>query len=243
MKKFKTDLHIHSVLSPCADLDMSPGRIIREALTQKLDIIAVTDHNSTRHCELSIELGKKHGLMVLPGCEINTREEIHCLAFFENLNDTQLFQEYLDNSLIKIPNNEDVLGYQLVVDEEENILYREENSLFSSLNRNINEVSEKVRELNGIFVPAHINKPSNSILSQLGFIPHDLQFDALEIRPEFPIKPEDISGYTNRVIYSSDAHFPENIAARCCFLEMNELSFNVIIMALNNKSGRKIHLP
>jgi len=52
MKTYRADLHIHSVLSPCGDLDMSPVNIVEEASRKGLDIIGITDHNTTRHTGL-----------------------------------------------------------------------------------------------------------------------------------------------------------------------------------------------
>ncbi|MDO9040600.1 MAG: PHP domain-containing protein, partial [Bacteroidota bacterium] len=84
MKSFRTDLHIHTVLSPCGDLEMSPARIVSLAKKRGLDIIGITDHNSTKQCELVRELGKRLGLKVIRGCEMTSREEVHCLGFFED---------------------------------------------------------------------------------------------------------------------------------------------------------------
>ena len=94
MNFYKGDLHIHSVLSPCGDLNMSPVNIIDEALKKGLHLIAITDHNSTRHCELSISLGEEKGLFVIPGCEITSKEEVHCLVFLEDLEIYILLHEF-----------------------------------------------------------------------------------------------------------------------------------------------------
>jgi predicted metal-dependent phosphoesterase TrpH len=100
MNVYKADLHIHTVLSPCGDLEMSPSNIIRQAKEQKLDIIGITDHNSTRHCKLTAELGERQGIFVLTGVEITTREEVHCLAFFEKPESIDIFRNTWNNRFL-----------------------------------------------------------------------------------------------------------------------------------------------
>ena len=41
----RADLHIHTVLSPCAEVEMIPPLIVERALAEHLDLIAITDHN------------------------------------------------------------------------------------------------------------------------------------------------------------------------------------------------------
>ena len=122
LNKYKADLHVHSILSPCGDIDMSPVRIIKEAKKRNIDILGISDHNSTLHCRLMMELGKEEGIFVLPGVEVNTREEIHCLAFFENIALVDEFQNYLEEHLPHILNVKSMFGEQLLVDKDENIL-------------------------------------------------------------------------------------------------------------------------
>mgnify|MGYP001008452009 FL=1 len=83
MQSFRADLHIHTVLSPCAELEMTPGNIVRQALHSGIQIIGITDHNSTRNALLTKKLAEKAGIFVLTGAEVNTREEVHCLVFFD----------------------------------------------------------------------------------------------------------------------------------------------------------------
>ena len=99
MNTYRADLHIHTVLSPCGDLDISPTRIIEKAREKGLDIIGITDHNSTRHCSLIRELAQPAGIFVLMGAEVTTREEVHCLSFFENDDQLSEFQAYLEQHL------------------------------------------------------------------------------------------------------------------------------------------------
>jgi PHP family Zn ribbon phosphoesterase len=128
-----------------------------------------------------VEIGKKYGITVLPGTEVNTREEIHCLALFEDLLQAEVFQQYLEARMMRIPNRPGFFGPQYLVDEAENIVDEEENLLLAALDSSIEEVEAEVHRLGGLFIPAHINRMQNGIYSQLGFLPGGLQADALEI--------------------------------------------------------------
>jgi 3',5'-nucleoside bisphosphate phosphatase len=221
---------------------MSPTKIIEAALRKKIDILGISDHNSTHHCRLMTELGNRAGILVLPGVEVNTKEEIHCLAFFENADITDEFQKFLDDKLPFVQNDKKLFGDQLVVDKDENIRFEVESLLTTALNATIYEVSEKVHSLGGVFIPAHIDRPFTSILSQLGFIPEDLQFEALEVSTLNPVSsylkryPE-LSKYT--VISNSDAHVLENIGRTTSLFKLNECTYQEFVMALRQENHRK----
>ncbi|HZL09433.1 MAG TPA: PHP domain-containing protein [Prolixibacteraceae bacterium] len=245
MREFRTDLHIHTVLSPCGDLEMSPSRIVSLACSRGLDIIGITDHNSTKHGELVWKLARNTGLTVIPGCEMTTREEVHCLGLFEDLDVLKVFQSYLDQHLTVIPNDPVLFGYQLVVDEDENILEKLDNYLGASLDVSIEEVEQKVHELSGIFIPAHIDRPRNSLFSQLGFIPPELEIDALQIskladenaiREKFNINTE------ITLVKFSDSHYPEDLGKTFTVFEMEKPTFIEIRKALLGQEGRKTRI-
>lgn len=231
----KADLHIHTLLSPCGDLEMSPRNIIETAEKKGLSIIGITDHNSTRQAPLIQEYGKKAGITVLTGVEINTKEEVHCLGFFPTLERLKDFQDYLDQHLPDIQNDPDKLGYQVVVDENEMIVYEENRVLISALDQDIESVEKRVHELDGIFIPAHINKNFASILSQLGFIPPGLNCDALEVSPHItPAAFVQQNTYLNdyAFIQSSDAHYIDDIGKVYTELHINDTSFESIRKAI-----------
>ncbi|MGM0612598.1 MAG: PHP-associated domain-containing protein [Bacteroidota bacterium] len=244
MNRYRADLHIHTVLSPCGDLSMSPHNILEHAARKSIDIIGIADHNSTLQSQIIADLSGSYGITVLCGAEVTSMEEAHCLCFFPENKLTE-FQSYLDKHLIKYPNDPDKLGYQVVVDAEEQILQQLDYSLFTSLDQSVDQISKKVHELDGIFIPAHINKSRFSLLSQLGFIPDDLNEDALEISfhttkekviNEYPILQD------KTFIQSSDAHYPEDIGKIHTLFKMNSRSFDEIKQALHNKNGRNIYI-
>jgi 3',5'-nucleoside bisphosphate phosphatase len=181
MNWYRADLHIHTVLSPCGGLDMSPVNIVKQAVEKKLDMIAITDHNSTKHCRITRQIAGQYGITVIGGAEVNTKEEIHCLAFFEDNHQADLFQQYIDRNLMIIPNDPAIFGHQYLVDEEENVLGEEDRLLVAALKTGIEEVMEEVHRLDGLAVPAHINRSHCGIYSQLGFLPAGLPADALEL--------------------------------------------------------------
>jgi len=245
MELFKADLHTHTVLSPCGDLEMSPRNIVARASDKGLHILGITDHNSTRQCQVLQEAAKPYNLLVLTGAEVTSKEEAHCLAFFETHEQLAEFQLYLDEHLPNIPNDPDKFGYQVVVNLEDDILYQEERLLISAIDQNVNQISQKVRELNGLFIPAHVNRGRNSLIGQLGFVPFDLSFDALELSKhityeQFIKKQSYLEG--NTFIQSSDAHFIEDIGTAYTHFYMEEASFEEIRLALHNKQGRKVAL-
>jgi PHP family Zn ribbon phosphoesterase len=243
MQWYKADMHIHTVLSPCGGLDMSPVNIIRQAVMKKLDIIAITDHNSTKHCQSAQEIGKKNGILVLAGAEINSKEEIHCLAFFEDTLKTKLFQRFIDENLEVIPNKPEVFGNQYLVDENEDILEEEKRLLVVALKKGIDEISEKVKALGGIFIPAHVNRKNNGIYSQLGFLPGYLKFDALEIAhfhgfENFLEDHPETAGYC--LVTNSDAHSLGQIGTVTTDFYLETPSFHEIRQALRHENNRKV---
>ena len=222
---------------------MSPTNIIRIAKSKQLDLIGITDHNTTRQCAVVRELGEREGIYVLCGVEVTTKEEAHCLAFFETTESLETFQIYLDAHLPQVKNNPDLFGYQVAVDAEDNIVFEEERSLLSAIDQSIEKIEQKIHSLNGIFIPAHINKSKNSIISQLGFIPDDLIIDALELSKHIS-KEEFISKnkyLKNKVfIRNSDAHLTELIGESTTLFVMEALNFEEIKKALHNIDNRSV---
>ena len=236
---YKADLHIHTVLSPCGDLDMSPSMIIDQALIKELDIIGICDHNSTKNAIVAKEIGDKNNIFVMMGTEVTSKEEVHCLCFMPNEEKLLEFQEYLDLHLNQKKNKPKFFGNQFVVDCRENILGEEELLLIQSINQDIYQISEKVKSLDGIFIPAHVDSHRNSLGSQLSFIPDDLKFDALEI-----VYKQHMADHLEKykipentfIISSSDAHYLGDIGKRYTELDLEELNFANIKAALETFS-------
>jgi len=243
MNWFKADLHIHSVLSPCGDLEMSPDAIVGKALEQKMDIIAITDHNSTRQAKVVRDIAAPLGLKVFCGAEITTKEEAHCLAIFDDDDAIDQIQEYLDAHLPDIKNDVQKFGYQVAVDANNDIVFEEERLLISAINQSVEQVAEKVHQLGGIFIPAHVDKFKFSIIQQLGFLPPDLPVDAIELsfresKENYVSKNPYLKNYP--FIQNSDAHLLEQIGTTYTCFFMKHRSLDEIKMALQHKEGRFI---
>ncbi len=243
MNIYSADLHIHTVLSPCGDLEMSPVKIVERAVRKGLDIIAITDHNHTGHARLTRELGERRGLWVVYGAEVTTREEVHCLAFFDTDDQLDRFQEYLDRYRPVMPNDVQLFGHQVIVDAEEQIITELKRSLYPAMNKGIDDLAEYVHAIGGLFVPAHVDRKMNGIYAQLGFLPAGLNIDAVEIfrqtgrKDAVRMYPE-LEPY--QLLKSSDAHFIEDIGRCTSRLLMEQRSFAELGMALRGLEGRGI---
>lgn len=243
LQRYKADLHIHTVLSPCGDLEMSPINIVLKAKERGLDIIAIADHNSTLQVAVTQEVGRQYGLVVLAAVEVTIKEEAHVLAFFNDDSQLAVFQQFLNNHLPKIANDEDRFGYQLIVNAAEEIVGEEPYLLINALDVDIDELYDVVHGIGGLFVPAHVNKPSTSLMSQLGFVPPDLRADALElsrhITKEAFIRK---NAYLKRFAFlkSSDAHQIDAVGETYSVLHMYAPSFDEFAKTLRGEEGRYI---
>lgn len=240
MKTFRLDLHIHTALSPCASLAMSPTAIVDAAVARGLSAIAITDHNSTLNCAPCIRLGEQIGLKVFPGAEVNSREEVHCLAIFDNLGPTEKFQHYLDDNIVRIPNQPDIMGDQPITDENETILDEVPWYLGAALRTGIADIIGEIHSLGGLAIPSHIYRRQSGLLSQLGFFPSGLAADALEV---CSTRETDIARQIGLpLIVSSDSHTPGQIGHRYIELKAPRLQFDEIRKALLQHEGRNIKL-
>lgn len=233
----KADLHIHTFLSPCGDIGMTPLNIVRKAREKALDLIAVTDHNSTLQGPEVFRLGQREGVAVIYGAEITTREEVHCLAYVGTETQRVKLQTYLEQHLPKIPNDPEIFGYQLWVDEQEKVLGEAPYLLISALDQTIDQVETFVHAIGGLFVPAHIERPRNSLLSQLGFVPPGLRTDALELsrrtRPaDFLLLHPELKKY--KIIQSSDTHYIDDLGAIFTLFEMEKPGFEGLETSLKS---------
>lgn len=235
--KFAVDFHIHSALSPCGDEDMTPNNIVSMALLKELDIIAVTDHNSCRNLPAVMEVGRRDGLMIIPGMEVQTKEEVHIICLFKKIEAAMKFAEIVNNSLPDIKNNEEVFGQQLILNAEDEIIGKEDKLLLSSTILSVNDVFVLVRGLGGICIPAHVDRPGFSIITNLGFIPPALKVKTIEISkkstPEEAFRKFPFLSKFNHII-SSDAHYLQDISEREFFIELDCLSVSELFNKLDN---------
>ena len=181
--KIRADLHVHTVLSPCAEVEMIPPLIVERALDAGLDLIAITDHNASANAAAVIDAARGTGLRVLPGIELQTREEVHLLCLFDTLPQLVIWQRQVDDALPSLLNRAETLGEQFVVDAAGDFVRRETRLLLVSANMVLENAVARVNALGGIASPAHIDRPANGLIALLGFVPPRLSVAALEISP------------------------------------------------------------
>ena len=233
----KYDFHIHSACSPCAVEDMTPNNIVNMALLNELDAIAITDHNTCENTQVIMELGRKNSLLVLPAMEVETREEIHVLCFFMQIEDVYNMQKMVYGSLPELNNKEKIFGEQLIFDKEDEQIGKIDKLLAFATSLSLDEVIYYAHQFNGVVVPAHIDRPSYSILSNLGMIPPDLNVSTLGVS-RFANYEQYCKQYNQYLILqSSDAHELGHIGICQRELEVEEKSIDCILHKLKN--GKK----
>ncbi|HOW44594.1 MAG TPA: PHP-associated domain-containing protein [Candidatus Aminicenantes bacterium] len=208
------DLHIHSALSPCAALEMSPAAIVSRAREAGLDLIAVTDHNSVENGFFAAEAGARAGMRVLFGMEAQTREDVHVLCYFEQRLQAERFHGRVYPLLPDMANNPDYFGDQVVVDAEDNIVRHEGKLLLNALDISVPELVELVREHGGLAVPAHVEASPYGLLVNLGMVPPELGGMPLEISADCPREQalrEFPALARHPLLRNSDAHFLRDI--------------------------------
>jgi predicted metal-dependent phosphoesterase TrpH len=240
LRPFKADLHIHTCLSPCTELDMSPQEILTSAKKKGIDIIGICDHNSTENSLAVMKAARKMHINVIPGLEVTSQEEVHILALFDTVETALKLQEYVYENLPG-ENDEEVFGRQVVLNENEEVEGFNNRLLIGATTIPLEEVIRLIHSLSGLAIAAHIDREAFSIIGQLGFIPKNLALDALEISPRITFE-EAIKTYTYDypITCSSDAHYPDDIGKGYTSFLLEEGSLNEIRKALKNEDGRKL---
>ena len=230
------DLHIHSCLSPCGDEDMTPNNIVNMALLKGLDLIALTDHNSCKNCPAVLEVAKDTPLTVLPGMELTTAEEIHLVFLFPQLEQAMAFDQYVYERLLPVKNKPAVFGRQLLLDAGDNLVGEEPLLLINATSISVDEAPALAARFGGLVWPAHIDRPSNSILSALGFIPPELGFTAVEVAnpAAFFAQHNPLGGQKYHLLTCSDAHRLGDIAEAEHTLPLKAPTFEALAAYLKN---------
>jgi len=240
LKAFAADLHIHTCLSPCADLEMTPLKIVQLALSRELNMIAITDHNSAENVAAAKKAAEGTGLIILSGMEITSLEEVHLLALFEDLDIALQLQSVIYLHLPSEENDERLYGHQIVVNEFNEIIGFNKRLLISATSLPVYNIFKLIKSLNGICIASHIDRNSFSVLSQLAFIPEDLAFDALEISPNLS-RQEAVALYEGLKKFPwvsfSDAHCLKDVGRRRTIFTVRNLSFQGLQQTFQETSG------
>ncbi len=238
MKTLTYDLHLHSCLSPCGDNDMTPANIAGMTKVIGLDLIALTDHNSCKNCPAIAVAAREYGLLFLPGMELTTSEEVHVLCYFASLDAAMDFDRYVSNHLPDLPNKPLLFGDQLIYNEQDQISGSEDRLLISATDIPFDSVYDLVNQYDGIMVPAHINKPTTSLLGNLGFIPKNSKFTCAEVKREtdWTELQQKYPYLTNcNHLCSSDAHDLNTIHEPIYTISCPDTSRTTILAAIQKK--------
>lgn len=235
-------MHIHSCLSPCADLMMVPQEILKKAAEKDIKMLAICDHNSCENAASFMAAGKEQKIAVLPGMEVCTREEAHILALFGDLASALELQKIVYENLEGI-NDEKTFGIQVIVNKEGEPLGINERLLIGSTNLPVEEVVDTIHSLGGLAIASHINREAFSIVGQLGFIPDSMKLDAVELskhigKEEYPKWKEEYKDFP--IVRFSDAHFPDEIGEAVTTFQTEESDFEELKRALRQEGGRAI---
>jgi len=243
LRRYKADLHVHTCLSPCSGLDMSPREIVNAALQNGIDLIGVCDHNSAENVLAVKRAGERNGLTVIGGMEVASSEEAHILVFFDDDDDLLGFQRYIYQHLDGI-NDAHAFGQQVIADDEDGVTGFCDRLLIGATSLSAESIVAAARAAKGesLIIAAHVDRESFSIIGQLGFIPSSLDLDAVEVsahttpaeaRKRFP----DCERYP--VITGSDAHGPADIGRRYTCFTIEAGNVAEIKKALQGRDGRK----
>ncbi|MEN6621717.1 MAG: PHP domain-containing protein [Smithella sp.] len=242
LKTFNCDFHIHTCLSPCADLDMHPQALVEKILESGLDLIAICDHNSSENASFVMNAARGKNLKILPGMEVTTAEEVHILAIFDSLDNLARLQDIVYQHLAG-ENDEDRFGIQAIVNEIGEVEGLNNKLLIGATNLSLDTLIDTIHEYDGLAIAAHIDRESFSVLSQLGFIDENIKFDALEVTPltgieKARIKYTELSNFS--FITSSDAHFLKDIGTAMTKIILQEVTVAELKMAFAGQNGRHV---
>lgn len=229
------DFHLHSCLSPCAEDDMTPANILGMASLIGLNAVALTDHNSCKNCEAFLAAAKQFHLLAIPGMELCTSEEVHVLCYFQTLQDAMGFDSYVTSQSADFQNVPSLFGNQLLYNAKDKLIGTEERLLIERTSISFLEAEEQVKKFHGICGPAHLDRTSNSLISNLGFIPSESHFSFAEITDEKKLTAlKAVNPYLNHceILVNSDAHSLEKINEPIHTLSLLDVSISSIFQKL-----------
>lgn len=245
LKWFKVDLHVHTVLSPCGDLLMGPKNIVERAIKIGLDALAITDHNASDNVLGVMKAANRSGLVIIPGIEVAAQEEAHLICLFSELEQLLDFQNLVNKHFPPMENDPEFFGHQYIVNENNEVIGENNRVLIFATTLKAKYIIEAVTQRGGICFPAHIDRTAYSLLNQLGFIPKDLSFPAMEISWNVSVskvleKFPEVAEYP--LIRASDAHDVDQLGRGITQFYLEKLTLKEIVMALHNQNGRRMYI-
>ncbi|NLT95612.1 MAG: PHP domain-containing protein [Clostridia bacterium] len=235
------DLHIHSALSPCASLEMTPPEVFKRAREVGLQALVIADHNSAENQKAFIECAKEMNFLYLPGMEVQSKEDVHILCIFNTLEQVLSLQELVYSQLPELENNKELFGQQAIVDSRGEIIGELERMLLTATNISVDDIVGAVKQLGGLALPAHIDRPSFSLWFHLGFIPEYLGFIGVEMSPRLPRNQEQmrfIKEHNLGIVVSSDAHWLNQLLGPQTWACVEDFTVEELSLAIQGKEGR-----
>jgi len=222
---------------------LSPTFILKLALEKGLNLISITDHNAIQHSLLACQISQKEDIKVIPGAELTSREEVHLLAYFTDISSLIELGAFIDRLLPNIENKPKFFGYQVIYDDTGEIIDLDNRLRQSAMNISLDQLITEIHRLNGMAIPAHIDKNKFSLISQLGFLDQNAAFDAVEVSKYKWNKDKYHLGDTLLgfpVICGSDSHHPDDIGLFYVETEHDELiSYSSLNQYLQEKRDKK----
>jgi len=255
LTRYQADLHIHTLLSPCAEIEMIPSLIVAAAGLAGLDIIGIADHNSCDNAGAVIEASAGSGIRVLPGLEVQSLEGVHLLCLFDTMDQARAMQETIYASLPSpspggegrgegayAPRYRKIFEQQLIVDGNDEFVSYCERLIGFPTSLEIEEIYGRVDELGGILIPSHIDRHETGICGVLGMLPETPIFEAVEISPNLT-SDQARSVYAlgrKPILHSSDAHWLSAIGEHRTALHLEHRTVAEIRMACRGEGGRMV---
>ena len=209
---------------------MTPANLCGMAALKGLQMIALTDHNTARNVPAAKKCCDAYGLLLIPGMEITTKEEVHLLGYFPTVERAAEFGEMLRSHLPPKKNKPSLFGRQLVMNEEDEVLAEEDALLIGATDLPLSQLVGMIREQEGVPVPAHINRGANGLLVNMGFVPPELKLTAVEVWRALPCAHSPQAGKV--VLHSSDAHYLGDILEPEVTIELEECSVEAFLAKL-----------
>jgi hypothetical protein len=244
LKRYIAEFHVHTVLSPCAAVEMIPPLIVREALERGVNLIGITDHNASANADAVQRAAESTALTVLPGMELQTREEVHLLCLFDTLDQMHTWQEEIDRRMPSVENNIELFGEQFIVDKTGEFIRRERRLLITAADISLKEAVTRVRALGGLAIPAHVDRKAFSLIANLGLIPTDVPIEALEISKNVTVadarqKIPQLQDFP--LLQTGDAHYLKDILG-ANHLKLAAPTIAEIRQALRSENGRTLQV-
>ncbi len=227
--KYYYDLHIHSALSPCGDMDMTPNNIVNMSVIKGLDIIAISDHNSVGNVRSAMEVALDKPITVVPAMEVETSEEVHMLCLFPDIESAEKAEAELKANFPFIENRPEIFGEQAFMNSDDEITGYEEQLLVTATSLSIDDVKALADKVGGVAIPAHVDRSSYSVLSNLGVLPN-IGFNTIEVSKKSA--PENYEYLRKKIIQNSDAHYLEDISEPEQQIDLHECTALALISYL-----------